>query len=673
MTMESIAGKLVQKSGQVTFCCGQALYEIFQKYWPEFIFLHPDLMIGYISNLRQRVEVDASLERVALAHGLPISNAAFAARYVPPNFHQIKGKFFNAMDVPTIEEINQPMDRQGIKALSAKFDALFRVMQSLVLINESESDRFHRDLVVPKLEGIIRSLDEEWEKSERAFLAARRNHFKDGIPPAVPLSTKTIGQIIESAGYRCVLAAKQHIDILVAEANAMDFRGTDDVTVLGQGSYRDYTFALEALALAPRALGFVPKQAHFEIAHDLLERFNGHLLVTGAPGFGKTSFCRNNVLIDLSKMERSKTEVLPIYIPLHELSDADITSIESTVFRPEILLFIKKKPDTRIRLYLDGLDEIQSKVKQLALLSRVAQVLKSPHGDKLQCVITGRDHILTRDKTWLTRVRLSPLSDAQLKDLASKLLDHNQELVELFFARLAKLPGLVSVARVPLLGTLIILVFKHLKNLPENKNRLYGMFIDLLLGGWNLAKGIKRRTDFPSTTKLAVLTRLAGTMQASKQKECSAQRFLTTLREPAESLGGNAEPLLSEFVEDGVLIPTGRETYTFPHLSFQEYLAARDVADPIGAEASSCLTGFLEGDEWWREVAYFLIGMSSRPRKIEGWIVTHSERAKKAGRTDIPGIEARTRQLFDQLLLIFPDYELSIKKSDARDFHGWRS
>jgi hypothetical protein len=49
---------------------------------------------------------------------------------------------------------------------------------------------------------------------------------------------------------------------------------------------------------------------------------------------------------------------------------------------------------------------------------------------------------------------------------------------------------------VPLLGTLVIAVFKKMKSLPESKIKLYEIFVELMCGGWDLAKNVRRDTRF---------------------------------------------------------------------------------------------------------------------------------------------------------------------------------
>jgi predicted NACHT family NTPase len=218
---------------------------------------------------------------------------------------------------------------------------------------------------------------------------------------------------------------------------------------------------------------------------------------------------------------------------------------------------------------------------------------------------------------------------------------------------------LLPVLSVPLLATLTVLLFKTLRRLPENKLRLYQMFIDLLLGGWNLAKGLKRPSIFSSTVKTVVLTRLAGLMHARKVKECTGLEIISTLRQVASALVPDVQNVVAEFVEDGLLLPTGRSTYTFPHLSFQEYLAARDALDPSRQEERKIVQSFLSGDDWYKEVATFLVSMTTNPVGMRGWIV---DLAKPfATPHALSDSEKRAGYLLAKLTETFPDCKIKVQ------------
>lgn len=131
----------------------------------------------------------------------------------------------------------------------------------------------------------------------------------------------------------------------------------------------------------------------------ILDAFTGSLLITAPAGYGKTSFCRWNVLRDAQMMADKTGQILPVYVPLHRLSHDKLTSYESAFFRaPELIQLIKSRAKNtleireRIRVYLDGLDEISSSEKQRAIVELARQTIKST--PSVQVVITARDHVL---------------------------------------------------------------------------------------------------------------------------------------------------------------------------------------------------------------------------------------------------------------------------------------
>lgn len=213
------------------------------------------------------------------------------------------------------------------------------------------------------------------------------------------------------------------------------------------------------------------------------------------------------------------------------------------------------------------------------------------------------------------------MSEASLRELVTAWLDGDAKLISSFYSELSDSESLIPVLGVPLLATLTILVFKNLRRLPENKLRLYQMFIDLLLGGWNLAKGLQRNSQFSSTAKLLVLTRLAGMMHAEKKKECEPTYLEKAIRQTAPALLQESQAVIAELVEDGLLHATGRSTYIFPHLSFQEYLAAKDAIDPAREEQRRVVQAYLSGDDWYKEVAAFIVSMTTNAVRMREWVV----------------------------------------------------
>jgi hypothetical protein len=142
-----------------------------------------------------------------------------------------------------------------------------------------------------------------------------------------------------------------------------------------------------------------------------------------------------------------------------------------------------------------------------------------------------------------------------------------------------------------------------------------------LCGGWDMAKGVRRESEFGSALKLRILMRFASVLHEAKTRVGTSTPLKSVIRETAPALTDQWEAVLSDMIQDGLIARNGG-TVSFTHLSFQEYLAARDLADPTSRKQEQSLRRFLEGDDWWSEVMAFYVAMSKRPRDMEAWLGT---------------------------------------------------
>ena len=175
-------------------------------------------------------------------------------------------------------------------------------------------------------------------------------------------------------------------------------------------------------------------------------------------------------------------------------------------------------------------------------------------------------------------------------------------------------------------------VYEGLTTLPEGKTELYRIFVDLMCGGWDSAKLLKRRSDFPGPIKLAVVVRLASSLHFAKSREASAEVLKEVISRTALRYAKDWEPLVGDIIQDGLLVRDGKMC-TFCHHSFQEYLCARDLADPSTENRHEPIRWFLRGQDWWREVALFYLAMSKKPRELERLVRDCAEVAGATGGT----------------------------------------
>jgi predicted NACHT family NTPase len=324
----------------------------------------------------------------------------------------------------------------------------------------------------------------------------------------------------------------------------------------------------------------------------------------------------------------------------------DVSNFEEVFLKPfgaDVVLSklrVRSRPPI-LRLYLDGLDEVPE-IKQQQALVELARLGSREHRD-IQIVITARDHVSGPWLRWLPRLHLSELNESQVRQLATNWLDGDAIRVRLFFDQISKTPTLESLMHVPLLGSLILSIFKKGMPVPESKNDLYRVFIELLCGSWDWAKGTWRNPEFGWTVKKRVLTKFASLLHWRSKREASTDVFSQAVNAAAASLLDHSASLLSQLVADGLLMKSGG-MYLFTHLSFQEYLTACELADPATESGVRyrALERFTRGDDWWKEVMKFFVDMSAERSEMERWLGV-----ARRGRTPGAQYEKRLRMLLD--------------------------
>jgi hypothetical protein len=139
------------------------------------------------------------------------------------------------------------------------------------------------------------------------------------------------------------------------------------------------------------------------------------------------------------------------------------------------------------------------------------------------------------------------------------------------------------------------------------------------------------------------------------------------LQERVPGLQNKSGQVLSELIVDGLLVPTG-SVLSFPHLSFQEFLAAKDLVELKPDKANSRLDSFLRGDDWWREVLAFYVSFHDKPGQIEQWITSGVARGLIKTSDEI--VRSRAVDLCKVLLTSFPNFQFS---PDTHRLLAWHS
>ncbi|MCP4546806.1 MAG: SUMF1/EgtB/PvdO family nonheme iron enzyme [bacterium] len=173
----------------------------------------------------------------------------------------------------------------------------------------------------------------------------------------------------------------------------------------------------------------------------------------------------------------------------------------------------------------------------------------------------------------------------------------------------------------PLLLTVIALVQRYRAQLPERRTELYEEAIEVLLVQWDAVKGLSATAvlqglELDAGDRRGLLEPVALWMMEQRLQEIEVDDLRRQLGPPFHALTQDerkARKAVDGFLHlinerSGLLTERGQGIYAFSHLTFQEHLAARAVADRADNVAYT-----LErlGDSAWREVILLEVGYLS--------------------------------------------------------------
>ncbi|MCG3119585.1 MAG: Hercynine oxygenase [bacterium] len=307
-------------------------------------------------------------------------------------------------------------------------------------------------------------------------------------------------------------------------------------------------------------------------------------------------------------------------------------------------------------LLLDGLDEVPEAQQRRMQIKQAVEDFAAcfPH---CRMLVTSRTYAYQKQDWRLpsfAEAVLAPFSAGQIRSFVEHWYSHiaasrgwhrddAQGRAELLKRAIFGSKNLQALAERPLLLTLMASLHAWRGgSLPEKREQLYADTVDLLLDWWESPKTVR---DAKGEIKV-LQPSLAEWLKVDKQKvrellnesayfAHSAQPDLQGTADIAESelvqklIRLSPDPdmkpaRLVEFLSQraGLLLPRGEGVYTFPHRTFQEYLAAcyltdHDYPDKLAELAKT-------DPNRWREVALLAAAKASRGSDFAVWALVDS-------------------------------------------------
>ncbi len=374
--------------------------------------------------------------------------------------------------------------------------------------------------------------------------------------------------------------------------------------------------------------------------------------------------------IRLSKYVEQEEQRLPILLPLRDFGSYLVERYsDSSIDGPRLLLeylrtyfanqdillperfFADRLQHGECAVLLDGVDE----VADFGMRHRVARIIERftvayPNN---RYVVTSRVVGYTGSSRLSEGYAVTTVRDFSQADIerfvtywnhavevclaggeTPYVLTQTQRQTETLLQAIKKNERIRELAVNPLLLTVIALVQRYRAQLPERRTELYEEAIEVLLGKWDEAKGMKTKTpvadlELDAGDRRGLLEPLALWMMEQKAREIEVDELERQLEQRFFEMVGNrrrASKAVDAFLHlinerSGLLAERGQGVYAFSHLTFQEHLAARAVADMADYVA---YTIERLSDSWWREVILLEAGYLSTQGKRRVTVLVRS-------------------------------------------------
>ncbi len=368
------------------------------------------------------------------------------------------------------------------------------------------------------------------------------------------------------------------------------------------------------------------------------------LILSGKPGAGKTTFLQH-LATKCSQGELATDsshcafgDRVPIILSLKDWSQADpeqslLEYVEHSYGTGSTMAIWKQIFQAgQGLLLLDGLDEIP-KAQEERILGKMREFVNEFNDNYIviSCRVAVWEGVHGFER--FTEVELADFDDEQIAKFIYKWFKdkpQGQELAAKFLSELARNPELKDLVVTPILLPLVCLAFEDQGTCPHTRTRLYQVGIEILLTKWDDRRGIDRYPVYrwlSPELKMKLLARIAlQTLQERQYFFTGAvveEYILEFLKqhtqiEPQEI---DARSILKAIVaQHGLLVERSRDIYSFSHLTFHEYFAARDlIPTPThhpAPESLAVLIDHLDDDSTWREVWLLAVELLSHGSRL---------------------------------------------------------
>ncbi len=333
------------------------------------------------------------------------------------------------------------------------------------------------------------------------------------------------------------------------------------------------------------------------------------LFILGKPGAGKTTFLKYLAV----RATRGDIERLPVFVSLTDWADSGLELLDFIARQFAVCDFAEAHAyvrrvlaDGKALVLFDGLDEVKrAEGARRRMIARLALFNEQYPGN--HCVIATRDIIPDASLEKFRYVTVADFDLDQMRMFVEQWFRHDPAKGARCWATLIKEENraLRTMARVPLLLTLLCLNFDATSNSPQQLLDLYAQTVDVSLQRELEAEPEDKTCRvLDSECACQLLARVAAvtfqeghTSFAQETVEKHMSTYMLDMPKVEDRVSG-ATMLRALEASRGFLIETAPQLYTFVHPTFHTYFAAQHIVTRGQDGALARLIQHLTHERW---------------------------------------------------------------------------